>query len=163
VALNDCVQGIIVVLDLISREVLNDDREQDHGELFVNELLRLTVREEELEKFVPGLVRNKDLSEGANYVGNVLLKDGNWLLYESLEKQCLGLGLVLRCQVHPQVANNLAQVDARHLSDVLVWAGRHQNQEILERAQSLEIVFQEGSCLLDDVGVGLEELRQRCC
>lgn len=57
-ALNDCVQGIIVVLDLISREVLNDDREQDHGELFVNELLRLTVREEELEKFVPGLVRN---------------------------------------------------------------------------------------------------------
>jgi len=36
--------------------------------------------------------------------------------------------------------------------------GRHQNQEVLEGFHSLEVLLEEGGCLLDDEGVWLLEL-----
>ena len=79
-----------------------------------------TVLEEELEKFVPLFVRNEDFPQRPDHISDILLEDGNWLLYEPLEQEGFSLLLVFLCKVHPQVAYDLAQVDAGHLPQVLI-------------------------------------------
>lgn len=126
-AFYDVVKRIIIVLDLICREVLNNDREKDHSELLVDKLFTHAVLEEELEQFVPLLVGDQQLSQLAYHVCDVFLNKGDWLLHKSLKQELLCLFLVFLCKVHPQVANDLPKVYAGDLSDVLLWARRHQN------------------------------------
>ena len=62
VLLDNWVQLIVVCCDVRGREVLDHHTEKHHGELFFCQVFSLSVGENELEKFGPLFLRNKNLS-----------------------------------------------------------------------------------------------------
>ena len=54
----DVVQRAIIVLDLILAERLDDDSKKEQRKLLMCKLFRATILNNELEKFIPLLVRN---------------------------------------------------------------------------------------------------------
>lgn len=128
---NDGIQLVIVGLDLICREVLNNDWEKNHAKFLVDQVFGVAKLEEKDEKVIPLLIGNEDFTKGTYYVSNVLLDDGNWFFDKASKKELLSLLLVLFGEMHPQISNNFAEINACNLSDVLLWAAWHQNQQVL--------------------------------
>lgn len=63
--------------------------------------------------------------------------------------------------MEPQIADDLAEINARDLSDVLVLARGHEDQQVLEGLDRLEVFLKHGRRLLDDFRVGLEHLGEQ--
>mmetsp|Transcript_5505 Transcript_5505/g.9346 ORF Transcript_5505/g.9346 Transcript_5505/m.9346 type:complete len:338 (-) Transcript_5505:63-1076(-) len=158
VALDDGVELAVVLLDLVVGEVLDDDGEEDHGELLVGELLGLRAHEDELEELGPLLVGNEDLAQRADHFGDVLLDEGDWLDLEPLEEQVLGGVVLVLGEVGPELAHDFSEVDAGDLPQLLVGVLTHDEQEVLKRLDLLEVLLEGGGGLCDHLGVVLEQV-----
>lgn len=128
--------------------------------LFVCQRLRVSEREDKLKKLVPLPVRDQYFAKLADYICDVLLDHGYWLLLEPREQQVLCLGLVCGRQLEPEVRDNLAKVDAGDLTDILVWRSGHQNKQVFKSLDAFKVLLEHTGSLLDDFGVGFEQTGQ---
>mmetsp|Transcript_1414 Transcript_1414/g.1901 ORF Transcript_1414/g.1901 Transcript_1414/m.1901 type:complete len:670 (-) Transcript_1414:2-2011(-) len=163
VALDDRVQLRVVVLHVFVGKVLDDHAQQNHGQFLVGELLALGRRHDEHEQVGPLLVGDKKRAEGADDVGDVLLDEGHGLLLESLEKQVLGESMLIGVEVGPELDDDLAKVEARNLSDLLVLMVAHEHQQVVEGLHLLEVGLQDFGCFLHSLSVRLEQFYEDVC
>ena len=128
--------------------------------LLLHEFFALRVREHKLEQLIPLLVRDQEHPQLSNNICDVLLHNGDRLLHESFEKQCLILGVFFFGHVAPQVGDDLAEVDTGYLTDVGFGVLRHEDEQVLDGFFFFEIELEEGGCCLDNLGVREEQLAQ---
>ena len=131
ILLYDRVQLIVVCCDIAGREVLDNDTEQHHCKLFLNQIFRLSVLEHKLEKLRPLLLWDQNFAQLANHICDVFLHDWDWLSNESLEKQIFCLDLIRLWQRGPMLSNDFTEVYRCELSDDLDFVVRHKQQQIL--------------------------------
>ena len=71
-----------------------------------------------------------------------------------------GLKLVFSRQVSPKVCNDFSEIDTRNLADVLLGVGSHQNKEVFKSLNFLKVLFKDGGCFLDYIGIWLEKVAE---
>ena len=103
-------------------------------------------------------MRDQKFAQLANHISDVLLDDWDWLGNKPLEEQVLGLGLIRLWQHHPVLADELTKVYCCKLSDDLVFVIRHQKKQVLQSLNFLEVLFEQGGGLLENISVWLLEL-----
>lgn len=87
----------------------------------------LRVLEHKLEELVPLFVWDQKHGKRSNHICDILLYKGGWLSNKSLQEEGLCLLLIGGWKVAPELSNNLAEVDARELTNVLVSACSHED------------------------------------
>ena len=95
--------------------------------LLLNVIVGLGELEHKLEELVPLFVWDQKHSKRSNHICDVLLYKGGWLSNKSLQEEGLCLLLISNWKVAPELSNNLAEVDARELTNVLVSASSHED------------------------------------
>jgi hypothetical protein len=56
-----------------------------------------------------------------NHISDILLYQKHWFLLEPRKEQIFGLLLIAGWKLEPEVSDDFAHVNARNLSNVLVW------------------------------------------